>query len=986
MGKNYDHKKIEKKWQTAWDKKGIYQAQNPKNNKTKKPKYYSLVEFPYPSGDGLHVGHPRPYIGMDVISRKRRMEGFNVLFPMGWDAFGLPTENYAIKTGLDPRVVTKQNSENFKRQIKSLGISFDWSREVNTTDPQYYKWTQWIFLQFLKKGLAYKAKMAINWCPKDKIGLANEEVVGGACERCGTIVEKREKEQWMLAITKYADWLDKDLDTVDYLPHIKLAQRNWIGRSEGAEIEFSFCPCAKENIPNLKGIKVFTTRPDTIFGVTYIVLAPENGLIKNIQSRITNWNEVGKYIQRVKKKTDIERMAENKEKTGVELKGVKAINPATGEEIPIWIADYVMASYGTGAIMAVSAHDERDFEFAKKYNLPIKQVVMPDHLDGRNPPQEGKENTKRNVVHIILRDPKKKETLIMFLKGEKWKGNHPINFIIGGIEEGESEVETAVREIKEETGYTNVKFVEKIPFENQARFFAAHKGLNRVVHVHTLVFDLIGPEKVEIVEDEYFTKDSHEFKWIPYEKVESTLNIPDDKAAWKYFYLGGFSYGDEGILINSGKFDGMDSQKARKEIIKFVGGKEKTTFKLRDWVFSRQRYWGEPIPVINCDKCGLVPVPEKDLPVELPKRTGKMKNYKPTDSGESPLANIFKWVNVKCPKCKGKAKRETDTMPNWAGSSWYYLRYTDPKNKKVFADKKNLKYWTPIDWYNGGNEHTTLHLLYSRFWHKFLFDLKLVPTPEPYKKRTSHGMILGEGGVKMSKSLGNVINPDDIVKIYGADTLRLYEMFMGPFDQSVAWSTESIIGARRFLEKVWRIGSKVSEKQKDFSGPRKGVSQTVQNPSAFLSLQKLLHKTIKKVSEDIEDMHFNTAISAMMILATEMEKSEHVAIEDYKKFLQILASFAPHVTEELWAMLGEKKSINLSSWPTFNENLIKDEEIKIAIQINGKVRTEMVIRIDEREEDIKKKTLTNQVVLKYLAGKNAKKVIYVKNRLVNIVV
>ncbi len=765
------------------------------------------------------------------------MEGYNVLYPIGWDAFGLPTENYAIKTGRPPAEITKKNTDTFRKQLKSIGFSFDWSREINTTDPKYYKWTQWIFLQFLKKGLAYKAKMAINWCPKDKIGLANEEVVGGCCERCGTPVQKREKEQWMLAITKYADRLDKDLDTVDYLPQIKLAQRNWIGRSEGAEIEFEIqnstyplTPSQREGefgyhttdpktwralqdrvlemrnnpteaeeklwqalrknltgyhfrrqqivnrfivdficltknliievdgdihdlqkekdkeranilkilgfkiirfrneevlhdiasvvkkienelkalpfgeglggvefgssspLGRLGGVKVFTTRPDTIFGATYLVLAPEHELVLKLKNEIKNWSEVEKYIQEVRNKTDIERTAEEKIKTGVELKGIKVINPANTQALPVWIADYVLPHYGTGAIMAVPADDERDREFAEKFKLSI------------------------------------------------------------------------------------VKDYKKAGFEDF--------------------------------------------------------------------------------------------------------GKKITKFKLRDWVFSRQRYWGEPIPVVNCEKCGLVPVPEKDLPVKLP----KVKNYQPTDSGESPLANITKWVNTKCPNCGGKAKRETDTMPNWAGSSWYYLRYTDPKNAKEFASKKNLKYWTPVDWYNGGNEHTTLHLLYSRFWHKFLYDLKLVPTSEPYKKRTSHGMILGEGGVKMSKSLGNVINPDEIVKTYGADTLRIYEMFMGPFDQSVAWSAESIIGSRRFLERVWNLQYKVQKNKK------------------YTEFE--IEKTIKKVSEDIEEMKFNTAISALMIFVNEIGKLESISQIAYEKFLQILAPFAPHIAEEIWQKLA----------------------------------------------------------------------------------
>ncbi|MEO5635454.1 MAG: class I tRNA ligase family protein [Candidatus Paceibacterota bacterium] len=802
--KEYNPEKIEKKWQKKWEEKKTYQAKD----KSKQPKYYSLIEFPYPSGDGLHVGHPRPYIGMDVISRKRRLDGLNVLFPIGWDAFGLPTENYAIKTGKDPRVVTKKNTDIFRRQIKSLGVSFDWSREINTTDPKYYKWTQWIFLQFFKHGLAYKAKMAINWCPKDKIGLANEEVVAGCCERCGTPVEKREKEQWMLAITKYADRLYKDLDDVDYLPQIKLAQRNWIGKSEGAEIEFllNFKKNPKDNErrgPDGKPalIKVFTTRPDTIFGATYLVMAPEHLWITlatdNNHDVLENKEEIKTYIKKVKNKTEIDRTSEGKEKTGVEVKGVVAINPATKQEIPIWVADYVLPQYGTGAIMAVPADDARDKEFAEKFNLAI---------------------------------------------------------------------------------------------------------------------------------------------------------------------------------IENYKKAGMEDY-----------GKKVTKFKLRDWIFSRQRYWGEPIPIINCEKCGLVPVPEKDLPVELPKLTGKIKNYLPTDSGESPLANISKWVNVKCPKCKGKAKRETDTMPNWAGSSWYFLRYADPKNSKAFADPKKLKYWIPVDWYNGGNEHTTLHLLYSRFWHKFLFDLGLVPTSEPYKKRTSHGLILAEGGEKMSKSRGNVINPDEIVKTYGADTLRLYEMFMGPFDQAIAWSEEAIIGPRRFLEKVWKIGEKVSKQKNSsvFTLPGlPGGSYAVQNSS----VSKLLNKTIKKVEEDIQDMRFNTAISSMMILATEMDKNENVNKEDYKKFLQILSPFAPHITEELWSRLGEKKSINNSTWPAWDQNLIVDDEIKIVIQVNGKVRAEMIIQSTDQEVKIKDQALKNEDIVKYIAGKEVKKVIYVKNRLVNIVV
>ncbi len=852
--KSYDPKKIEPKWQKEWGKKKIYHAVDA--SKTKKEKFYGLMEFPYPSGDGLHTGHVRGYTAMDIISRKKRMEGRNVLYPIGWDAFGLPTENYAIKTGKQPALITKNNTDIFRKQFKGLGMSFDWSREVNTTDPKYYKWTQWLFLQFLKKGLAYKAKININWCLSCKVGLANEEVVNGKCERCGGETEKREKEQWMLAITKYADRLDKDLDTVDYSPQIKTQQRNWIGKSEGAEIDFEIAGGKRSDLkgaqgPTLRSLKVFTTRPDTIFGATYLVLAPEHPLVKNLIDKSSNKNLVLRYIVAVKKKTDIERTAVDKVKTGVELKGVKAINPATKKEIPIWIADYVLPHYGTGAIMAVPADDARDKEFAEKFHLPIV------------------ENYK--------------------------------------------------------------------------------------------------------------------------------------KAGFEDF------------------------------------GKKITKFKLRDWVFSRQRYWGEPIPVIHCEKCGTVPVPEKDLPVELP----KVKNYQPTDTGESPLANIAKWVNVKCPKCKGKAKRETDTMPNWAGSSWYFLRYCDPLNDKEFASMKKMKYWlgstkqsgvgmSGVDWYNGGNEHTTLHLLYSRFWNKFLFDLGLVPTSEPYMKRTSHGMILAQGGEKMSKSKGNVINPDTIINTYGADTLRLYEMFMGPFDQAIAWSEEAIIGPRRFLEKVWKIGLQIQKNSRGVTPPT-AWTLSDKNSSVFAqelknnfadgrfqpeaggvsknySLIKSLHKTIKKVSEDIESMRFNTAISAMMILATEMDKiqgkilspqkGQTLSLEDYKKFLQILAPFAPHVTEELWQQLGGKRSdlkgvqgpilrsqnsIHISDWPKWDEKLIKDEEIKIAVQVNGKVRGEIMISSNNNEDEVKKKALENQAILKYVNGQNITKTIYVKNRLINII-
>ncbi len=756
----YDPLKIEKKWQKYWDSKKLYRA------KESGDKSYILVEFPYPSGDGLHVGHVRSYTALDVVARKRRMEGKNVLYPMGWDAFGLPAESYAVKTGIHPEVTTKKNIKNFRKQMQSLGLSFDWSREVNTTDPKYFKWTQWIFLQLLKHGLAYKAKSEINWCPQDKIGLANEEVVDGKCERCGTPVEKREKEQWMLAITKYAERLHDDLETLDYPERVKIQQRNWIGKSEGAEIEFGI----KNN--ELK-IKVFTTRPDTIFGATYMVLAPEHELVKSLA--ITNREEVENYIAQSRKKTEIERTSEGKQKTGVELKGVKAINPANKEEVPIWIADYVLPHYGTGAIMAVPSDDARDNEFAQKYNLPI------------------------------------------------------------------------------------VKDYEKAGFEDF--------------------------------------------------------------------------------------------------------GKKITRFKLRDWVFSRQRYWGEPIPVIHCDKCGTVPVPEKDLPVKLP----KVKKYTYTDTGESPLASVSKWVNVKCPQCKGFAKRETDTMPNWAGSSWYFLRYIDPKNSKLFADIEKLKYWQPVDWYNGGMEHTTLHLLYSRFWNKFLYDQKLVPTSEPYTKRTSHGMILASGGEKMSKSRGNVINPDDIVKKFGADTLRLYEMFIGPFEQAVSWSQDGIVGPRRFLERVFVLAEKV-----------KNIEMSSMTSSS------VFEKTIEKVGNDIEEMSFNTAISQLMICANALEKEKEIPQKNFARFLQVLAPFAPHIAEELWQKIGMKGSIHQSEWP-IAQKVSESSVVKISVQINGKFRGVIDIKNTDTEEEIASKIEKNEELKKYISSP-VKRRIYVPGRIINLII
>ncbi|MFA6999925.1 MAG: class I tRNA ligase family protein [Candidatus Paceibacterota bacterium] len=971
---NYDHKKIEKKWQGVWEKSKIYEA---KTGGKGKP-FYGLIEFPYPSGAGLHVGHIRSNTAMDIITRKRRMEGYNVLYPIGWDAFGLPTENYAIKMGIDPAKVTKTNTDIFRKQLKSVGFGFDWSREINTTDPAYVKWTQWIFLQMYKKGLAYKHKTEINWCEKCKIGLANEEVVAGVCERCGGSVVKKEKEQWMLAITKYADRLDKDLDDVNYLEKIKIQQRNWIGKSEGSELEFKIS--SRQDLA--EKIKVFTTRADTLFGATYVVLAPEHELVNKLKSQITNWNEVENYIKEVKNRPDIERTAEDKVKTGVELKGIKAINPANGEEIPVWIADYVLATYGTGAVMAVPAHDERDFEFAKKYNLEIRHVIEPLFITDMN---KDAPIVERNAISAIVKHWSEDKYI-----GLKWKKADWGTSITGGIEEGQTAEQAARAEIEEETGYFNLKLIKILP-NTHSKFYHIPKKENRFAHFTNFYFELINGEQKEVSDEE---KEKHELVWLSPNDIEKFITPEGQRRDFRLILDKDIAYTDDGILNHSGKFNNLTSEEARAEITKFVGEKIVTKYKLRDWVFSRQRYWGEPIPIIHCEKparpdgrsggCGYVPVPEKDLPVVLP----KVKSYIPTDNGESPLAIISKWVNTTCPKCKGKAKRETDTMPNWAGSSWYFLRYADPKNEKEFASKKALKYWMKngVDWYNGGMEHTTLHLLYSRFWHKFLYDLKLVPTSEPYMKRTSHGMILAEGGVKMSKSIGNTVDPKDIVALYGADTLRIYEMFIGPFDQAVSWSTLSIIGSRRFLDKVWRIAERLqinTDKESQMNTDKKSVRISDSNQSK--SVVVLLHKTIKKITEDIESMSFNTAISSMMVLVNEMEK-QVVSINDFKMFLQILAPFAPHLTEEIWGKFGEKKSIHLSSWPKWDKKKILDQMIRIAVQVNGKVRGEINVENDAEEEAVKNLALKDKSIISWIEGKEIKRVIYVKGRIVNIVV
>lgn len=799
----YDFKTVEKKWQDKWEKKGTFNA---KNDYTMK-KWYGLIEFPYPSGQGLHVGHPRSYTALDIIARKRRLQGYNVLFPIGFDAFGLPAENYAIKTNVHPKITTAQNIAHFTEQLKSLGFSFDWSRTVDTTDPNYYKWTQWIFIQLYKHGLAYKATMPINFCTGCKVGLANEEVVNGVCERCGSPVVQKEKSEWMLKITDYAQRLIDDLDDVDFLDKIKIQQKNWIGRSEGAEVKFK--------IANMdKTLTVYTTRPDTLFGATYMVISPEHPILKELEDKIENLNDVQEYQKQASLKSAFERSELNKEKTGVEIKGITAINPLTNKEIPIWISDYVLITYGTGAIMAVPAHDTRDYEFAKKFNLPIVQVVDGENVD---------------------------------------------------------------------------------------------------------------------LSKEAFT----------------------DVATGK--------------LINSDFLNNLEVSEAKKVVIDYLEknniGTKKVNYKLRDWVFSRQRYWGEPIPMVYCEDCGWVPLDEKDLPLRLP----EVEEFTPGENGESPLAKQTDWINTTCPHCGKPAKRETDTMPQWAGSSWYFLRYMDPHNDKELASKEALEYWSPVDWYNGGMEHTTLHLLYSRFWHKFLYDIGVVPTKEPYQKRTSHGMILGTNGEKMSKSKGNVINPDDIVNEFGADTFRVYEMFMGPFDQVAAWSMESIRGCGKFLDRVWNMQEML-------------VDGDTYSPEA----EKLMHKAIKKVSQDIEEMKFNTCISTFMTMVNEFYKLKKINKSEFKTFLTLLNPFAPHITEELNKIAGFNEDVSSYAWPEYDEEKTIDDEITLPIQFNGKLKATITISVDEDENSVKEKV--NNVINSKLDGKTIIKEIYVKNKIYNIVV
>ena len=993
--KKYDFKKIEAKWQKRWLEEAVFKA----DDKSKKPKFYQLETFPYPSAAGLHVGHPKGYIAEDVHARMMRMKGYEVLYTIGWDAFGLPTENYAIKVGKSPQEVAKENVKNFKRQVQMFGLSYDWDREINTSEPDYYKWTQWLFIQLYKKGLAYRAKAKVNWCPKDMTVLANEQVIQkegkNVCERCGVEVEQRDMDQWFLKITDYAERLLADLKEVDPDANEKVRsvgagwpeatikrQEDWIGKSEGALLKFEVRndrveQAKRSSNPPTRGdrtipsfIEVFTTRPDTLFGATYLVLSPEHGEISNLKSQISNWEEVEEYVEKSKKRTELERMtgrqdsppheaSAERSKTGVELKGVKAINPATKEEISVWVADYVLGSYGTGAIMAVPANDDRDFEFAKKFNLPIEQVIMPYIFDSENPPQKGKKNTKRNTVHCFVKHPSENKFIALRSKKMPW-----LTPITGGVEGSESVVEAALREIKEETGYSSAKFIKEMPQVFSVEFYAPHKDVNRDVTSHILYFELENLDQVKISENE---EALHSVEWVSFEDLKSLTPVGELEYIIKWFKEGDFAFEGHGTLTNSGKLDGMDSEKAKWEITKTVGGEKKIQFKIRDWSVSRQRYWGVPIPMVHCEKCGIQPVDEKDLPVLLP----DLEDYRP--KGKPPLASSEKFIKTECPKCGGEAKREPETLDTFVDSSWYYLRYTDPKNAEEIFDKKKANHWMPVDLYVIGAEHTVLHLLYSRFITKFLQDEGYLKFSEPFLKLRHVGLVRGSDGQKMSKSRGNVVNPDELIAEFGADSFRVYEMFMGPFEDGQPWDPQGVIGAERFLQRVWRLFETL-----DVRG--KTLDEGNDKP------ERLMHKTIKKVGEDIQNLNFNTAISALMILLNDAEKQEKLPKDFYEDFLKLLHPFAPHMTQELWEELGHKDFMTFAEWPEFDEKLIKDESFNLIIQINGKVRDSVEVEAGISEADVEKLVLGREKVQVYLKGEKPKKVIYVPGRLVNLVV
>jgi len=956
--KRYNPGIIEPKWQKKWADDKLYAAVD---FDEKRPKYVMLTEFPYPSGDGLHLGHTREYTLGDIIARYKRQTGHNVLYPMGYDAFGLPTENFAIKNKIAPQVATKNNTDNFYKQFQSLGFSFDWDRMVNTTDPSYYKWTQWLFLQFYKAGLAYQAEVDINWCPKCKTGLANEEVVNGRHERCDTLVEKKTLKQWMLKITEYADRLIEGLKDVDYPSRIADQQVNWIGRSKGAEVDFEV---------NGEAIKVFTTRPDTLFGATFLVLAPEHPMVDTITTEEQR-AAVHTYIKATQAKTEIERQDTSREKTGV-FTGAYAINPVNKEKVPVWIADYVLTGYGTGAIMAVPAHDQRDFEFAQKFNLPVTYVIDPVYGE-----PQGDEIHKDKIIAAVL-NPKTNQVIVLDW-GER-KARHGGNMLIGGGVEGDEDIVAAAkREIAEETGYTDVQFIKQTPMRGHGYFFSNVKDKNYCGHCTGLLFELKSDKREEQKLDEG-EKEKFKVTWVDKEKVAPMLHDGIHEAFYRNLLLDE-CYSGEGQMVNSGKYDGMSSSEAREKIVadleKAGKGKERINYRLRDWIFSRQHYWGEPIPIIHCEKDGAVAVPDDQLPVELP----PVEHYEPTDTGESPLAAIEDWVHTTCPKCGGKAKRETDTMPNWAGSSWYYLRYYDPHNDKAFADKKKLEYWGMADLYLGGMEHTTLHLLYSRFWHQFFYDQGLVPTPEPYAARRGQGIILAADGSKMSKSKGNVVNPSEVIdQGYGADAVRLAIAFLAPYDQTTPWSPEGVAGTFRFLQRVWTLTH-------EFLAAKPGA--TTAQPAVLTAT----HKAIKKVSADLHDMSFNTAIAALMECVNELYKIKAEAgFTDEKAWrialtslMQLLAPFAPHMSEELWHDLGNKQSIHTSEWPVHDDKYLVSDTMKIVVQVNGKVRATIEVPAEADERAVIKAAQSDSNVQKFVTG-TPKKTIYVPNKLVNFVV
>jgi leucyl-tRNA synthetase len=946
--KSYNPHEIEPKWQQTWAETGIYKA----IDFDERPKYVMLTEFPYPSGDGLHSGHAREYTIGDVMARHKRMQGYNVLYPMGYDAFGLPTENYAIKTGVTPQAATAQNIANFRKQFDSLGLGFDWDRQVNTTDPDYYRWTQWLFLQFHKTGLAYQKEMAINWCPKEKTGLANEEVVNGRHERCGTLVEKKLLKQWMLSITKYADRLIEGLKDVDYPDRISNQQINWIGRSEGAEIDF--------NVGD-ETITVYTTRPDTLAGATFMVLAPEHPAVQKITTDAQK-GKVDSYIKAAQSQSEIARTDESREKTGVAT-GAHATNPLNGEQIPVYIADYVLMGYGTGAIMAVPAHDQRDFEFATKYQIPIKQVIAPEYPDNVNPPKPGHDFIERNIAQVIVKHPTEDKIIIL---EHRHMNDAKYSFVIGGIEGEETPEEAAVRETIEETGYKNIKNTYELGKEYSGRFWHPLKQLNRHAHFVNVVVELADLEQGEIAEEEVA---KHNIHWVSLSEADKYMIWPIAQDILDLYRGNGKAISDPGFLIHSGEFNGLPSDDAKAKITKYLEAqgvaRKAVKYRLRDWIFSRQHYWGEPIPIIHCEKCGAVPVPENQLPVVLP----KVESYEVGENGESPLAAIDEWVNVECPECGTPAKRETDTMPNWAGSSWYYLRYFDPKNDQAFADPKKLKYWGAVDMYLGGMEHTTLHLLYSRFWHQFFYDQKLVPTPEPYATRRGQGIVLAADGRKMSKSLGNVINPTDVIAKTGADALRLYILFMAPYDESTAWSEEHLAGVSRFLYRIWDL-----------------LHKPIAESADSLEMDRAMHKAIQKVGDHIEQMRFNTAISTLMECVNALNKFESLTPTVARQLTLLLAPLAPHMAEEVWHELGEAQSIHIASWPVFDPELVKDDVVEVAIQVNGKLRGTMPASVDASKEELEAAAKDIESVKKYLDGGEIIKTIVIPNRMVSFVV